>query len=316
MGQTPNLGTIRRVAERIKPYIHQTPVFTCAALDQMVGARLLFKCENLQRAGAFKARGAANAVFSLSEQEAQNGVVTHSSGNFAAALAMAARQRGIPAYVVMPENAPQFKREAVLAYGGRVESCASNQRAREAGARRVQQQTGAVFVHPYNDYRVIAGQGTAALELLERYPQLRVLVVPVGGGGLISGCAIAAQGLEPSLRVIGAEPLGADDAQRSLLAGQIFPQESPQTVADGLRTSLGDLTFAIMQRRVEAIWTVDDREILAAMRLIWERMKLVVEPSAAVGLATAIKYRGDLADQDVGIILSGGNVDLDKVLWG
>lgn len=311
----PSLEDLYAAARRIAPYVHRTPVLSSQALDALAGAELWFKCENLQKVGAFKARGAANAVFSLSEAEAARGVATHSSGNHAAALAYAAARRGIPAHVVMPENAPAVKRAAVRGYGAKIRRCAPTLAARERALAELVAETGAVYIPPYDDTRVICGQGTAALELLEAQPALDALVAPVGGGGLLSGTALAAQALRPGIEVIGAEPAGADDAYRSLRAGRILPMERPQTIADGLRTSLGRLTFPIIRAHVARIVTVTDEEIVAAMRLLYERMKLVVEPSGAVALAAVLSGRAGLAGRRVGLILSGGNADLDRLPW-
>jgi threonine dehydratase len=311
----PSLTDIRQAAERIRPYAHRTPVLTCASLDRQVGAQVFLKCENLQMVGAFKFRGACNAVFSLTEEEAARGVATHSSGNHAQALALAARLRGVPAYIVMPENAPAVKKAAVAGYGGQITFCEPTLQARETTTERIVGETGATVIHPYNDYRVIAGQGTATLELLEEVPDLDVVIAPVGGGGLLSGAAIAAKGLSPRIRVLGAEPEMADDAYRSLQTGRILPSENPRTVADGLLTSLGTLTFPIIQQRVEQIVTVSEVGILAAMKFIWERAKIVIEPSAAVPVALLWERKIDLSGLRVGIILSGGNLDLDKLPW-
>jgi threonine dehydratase len=273
------------------------------------------KCENLQKVGAFKFRGACNAVFSLKEEEAMRGVVTHSSGNHAQALALAARLRGIPAYIVMPENAPVVKKAAVAGYEGRITFCKPTLEARETTTEQIVKETGAVVVHPYNDYRVIAGQGTAALELLEEIPDLDVVLVPVGGGGLLSGTAIAAKGVRSGIRVIAGEPEMADDACRSLRAGYVIPSENPETIADGLLTSLGDKTFPIIQQYVEQIITVSEKAIIDAMKFIWERAKIVIEPSAAVPVGLLAEGKIDLKDKRVGLILSGGNVDLDLLPW-
>ncbi len=281
----------------------------------MTGARLFFKCENFQKVGAFKIRGATNAVLCLSDEEAQHGVATHSSGNHAAALAQAARWRGIPAYVVMPDNAPAVKRNAVARYGAQIFPCAPTLPAREAGLRDVVAQTGATIVHPYNDYRVIAGQGTAALELLQDAPDLDMMLAPVGGGGLLSGAAIAAAGFSGHIRVVGAEPALADDAYRSLQAGQRIEAGPTNTIADGLKTSLGDKTFPIIQRLVSDIVTVSEEEIVHAMRLVWERMKIIIEPSSAVPVAALLCGRLAVAGKSIGVILSGGNVDLDRLPW-
>jgi threonine dehydratase len=309
------LSDIRQATECIRPYAHRTPVLTCASLDQQVGAQVFMKCENLQKVGAFKFRGACNAIFSLRDEEAARGIATHSSGNHAQAVALAARLRGIPAYIVMPDNAPAVKKAAVAGYDGRITYCEPTLQAREATTEQVVKETGATVIHPYNDYRVIAGQGTAALELLEEIPDLDVVITPVGGGGLLSGTSIAAKGLSPYVRVLGAEPEMADDAYRSLQAGHILPSENPKTIADGLLTSLGTLTFPIIQQYVEQIVTVSEAGILAAMKFIWERAKLVVEPSAALPVAVLWERKIDLSGLRVGVILSGGNVDLDKLPW-
>jgi threonine dehydratase len=273
------------------------------------------KCENLQKVGAFKFRGSCNAVFSLTDEEAAQGVATHSSGNHAQALALAARLCGIPAYIVMPENAPAVKKAAVAGYGGQITFCKPTLEARETTTAQVVEKTGATVIHPYNDYRVIAGQGTAALELLEEIPDLDVVIAPVGGGGLLSGTAIAAKGISSDIRVIAAEPEMADDAYRSLQAGRIIPSENPQTIADGLLTSLGDKTFPIIQQHVEQIVTVSEKAILESMKFIWERAKIVIEPSAAVPVALLWERKIDLSGLRVGVILSGGNVDLEKLPW-
>lgn len=311
----PSLNDIRGAAARIQPFIHRTPVLTCHTLDERSGARLFFKCENFQKAGAFKIRGAANAVFSLIAEEAARGVATHSSGNHAAALALAARWRGICAHVVMPENAPAVKQAAVREYGAEITFCAPTLQAREETLAAVLARTGATFIPPYNDHRVICGQGTVALELLEEVGELDRVITPVGGGGLLSGTAIAVAALAPECRVLGAEPAAADDARRSLQAGRIVSAGNPVTVADGLRTSLGTLTFPVIQRLVSEIITAGEAEIIAAMRLIWERMKIVVEPSAAVPLAAILAKPELFSGKRVGVILSGGNVDLDRLPW-
>lgn len=309
------MADLQAAAERISPYVHRTPVFTCSTFDQWCDAELYFKCENLQKVGAFKIRGATNAVFSLSDAEAARGVATHSSGNHAAALALAARLRGIAAHVVMPENAPAVKRAAVVGYGARVYPCAPTLAAREARLTEVVCQTGAAVVHPYNDYGVIAGQATATMELLDAFPNLDVVMTPVGGGGLLSGAALAAHYASPRTRVIAAEPERADDAYRSLQAGRIIPLEHTDTVADGLRTSLGDLTFSIIQQHVTAIVRVSEDAIISTTRLVWERMKLIVEPSGVLPLAALLSHAIDLRGQRIGIIFSGGNVDLANLPW-
>ncbi|HET6595128.1 MAG TPA: pyridoxal-phosphate dependent enzyme [Anaerolineales bacterium] len=313
---TVTLHDIQQAAERIQPYIHRTPVLTNESLNTKTGARVFLKCENLQKVGAFKFRGACNAVFSLSDEEAAPGVCTHSSGNHAQALALAAKMRGIPAYIVMPENAPAVKKNAVAGYGGQITFCAPTLEAREATLQQVYERTGANVVHPYNDVRVIAGQGTAALELLEDVPDLDVILAPVGGGGLLSGTSIAATETKPRIRVIGCEPQMADDAHRSIQAGVLVPSVHPKTIADGLLTSLGPLTFGIMQKRVEQIVTVSEQGILEAMKFIWERAKIIIEPSAAVAVAVLWEKKIDLTGLKLGVILSGGNVDLDKLPWG
>jgi threonine dehydratase len=312
---TVTISDIRAAARRIRPYAHRTPVLTCASLDGMARARLFLKCENFQKVGAFKFRGACNAVFSLTEEEARRGVVTHSSGNHAQALALAARLRGIRAYIVMPSNAPAVKKAAVAGYGGEITYCEPTLEARETTTQRIIDQTGATLVHPYNDARVIAGQGTAALELLQGIQGLEVVMAPVGGGGLLSGAAIAAKALDPDIRVIAAEPEMADDACRSLAAGRILPSVNPQTIADGLLTSLGGLTFPIIQAHVGQIITVSEAAIVQAMRAVWERAKIVIEPSAAVPIGALLEKKADLSGLRIGVILSGGNVDLERLPW-
>lgn len=311
----PTIDEIRQAAERIRPYAHRTPVLTCSSLDRQVAAKVFLKCENLQKVGAFKFRGACNAVFSLPESDLARGVVTHSSGNHAQALALAARLRGIPAYMVMPRTAPAVKKAAVAGYGGIITFCEPTLEARQATQEQVIAKTGATSIHPYNNYQVIAGQGTAALELLQDVPDLDVILAPVGGGGLLSGTSIAATEFSPGTRVIGTEPEGADDAFRSLAAGRILPSVNPQTIADGLLTSLGDLTFPIIRERVEQIVTVSEAAIVAAMKFIWERAKIVIEPSSAVPVGALWERKIDLTGLRVGVILSGGNVDLDRLPW-
>ncbi len=309
------IADIRAAAERIAPHVHRTPVLTSSAIDAVAGCRLLFKCENLQKVGAFKMRGAANAVLSLGDAVAARGVATHSSGNHAQALALAARLRGIPAHIVMPTSAPAVKRAAVAGYGAAIYDCEPTLAARESTLADVVARTGAEFIHPYNDERVMAGQGTAALELLTDHPDLDLVMTPVGGGGLLSGTAIATRALAPAAQVAAAEPAGADDAARSLAAGRIIPSENPRTVCDGLLTSLGELTFAVIREHVSAIWTVDDPAVIAAMRLVWERMKIIIEPSSAVCLAAVLERPDTVRGRRVGIILSGGNVDLNRLPW-
>ena len=288
---------------------------TSSAIDAMAGCALFFKCENFQKVGAFKFRGASNAVLSLSDEEAARGVATHSSGNHAQALALAAKLRGIPAHIVMPSNAPAIKKAAVAGYGARLVECEPTLEARETTLDAVVRETGAAFVHPYNDPRVITGQATAAKELIEEVRALDILMTPVGGGGLLSGSALSAHYLSPGTAVIAAEPEGADDAARSFRAGHIIPSENPRTIADGLLTSLCDNTFAIIRAHVRDIVTVSDDAIVRAMRLVWERMKIVIEPSAAVPLAAVLERKLDVDGKRIGIILSGGNLDLDKLPW-
>lgn len=306
------LADVQAAAARIAGWIHRTPVMTCATLDRLAGRRLHFKCEQFQKVGAFKFRGASNAVLQLTEAEARRGVVTHSSGNHAQALALAARLRGITAHIVMPSNAPSVKRRAVEDYGGRVVECTPTLVAREETVARVQNETGAVLIPPYDHAHVIAGQGTVALELLEQAPSVTGIIAPVGGGGLISGIAVAARGLRPGCRVFAAEPTGADDAARSKAAARFIPQTDPRTIADGLLTSLGQLTWPVVRDLVEEVITVTDDEIRQAQRLLAERAKLLVEPSAAVPLAAALSERFRRLEglADVGIVLSGGNLVL------
>ena len=311
----PDLAAIRAAQARIAPHVHRTPVLSCRALDAEVGARLWFKCENFQKVGAFKARGATNAVFSLTDDEARRGVLTHSSGNHGAALAYAARQRGIAAWVVMPENSAQVKKENVRRFGATIRYCAPNVPAREALLKEVFAETGATVIHPFDDERVIAGQATAALELLEFHRDLDVVIAPIGGGGLISGTAIAARSLKPSIRVYGAEPQNADDAARSLRSGSVEPLPAATTICDGLRTTLSPRTLGAIRASVAAIGLASEEAIVRAMRMTWERMKIVIEPSSAVPLACLLEKTLDVAGAKVGVILSGGNVDLDRLPW-
>lgn len=311
----PDLEAIRTAYRRISPRIHRTPVLTSGSLDEIAGARLFFKCENLQKTGSFKIRGATNAVFSLTDDEARNGVIAPSSGNHAAALSLAARWRGIPAYIVMPSNSSAAKKRAVEAYGGQITGCEPNVASRETTAAAVMKRTGAHLVHPYNDARVIAGQGTAALELIEQVPDLDVIIAPASGGGLLSGTAIAAMSLRPGIRVVGGEPRNADDVFRSLASGKIEAASPLETMADGLRATLCPLTFSILRERVKEISLVTEDEILSAMLLLWERMKLIVEPSGAVAAAPLLMRKIAAEGKRVGIILSGGNLDLPKLLF-
>lgn len=311
-----NFDDIRIAARRIGGTVHRTPVLTSTQLNDLCRSDVFLKCENLQRTGAFKFRGALNAVLSMSDGAARRGVVTHSSGNHGQALAAAALRRGVPAYIVMPDNASSVKVRAVESYKGRITFCEPTIEAREATAAALLEQTSARLVHPYNDPHVIAGQGTAAIEFLDQAPELDTLVVPVGGGGLLSGTCVSARALNPNIRLVGAEPTGADDAARSFAAGRIEPMIAPLTIADGLRTSLGSRTWPIIRDCVDDIRTVDDRDIIRAMRFVWERLKLVIEPSAAVAVAVAIAMAADdELGANTGILVSGGNVDLDNLPW-
>ena len=314
---TPGLtwDLIEQARTRIQGRVHRTPVMTSQALDSLSGARLHFKCENLQSMGAFKARGATNAVFALSESEARNGVATHSSGNHAAALARAAKLRGIPAYIVMPNNSPKAKQASVSRYGGKIVFCEPTQQAREAGVERLIAETGATLVHPYDDLRVMAGQATTAVEFLEDVPDLDAILSPVSGGGLLSGISVAAKTLKPAMSVIGVEPEGADDAYRSFRSGKIEPLANPQTIADGLRATLGRKPFAEIRRHVDDIVTVSEEAIVASMRQIWEVLKIIVEPSGAVAYAGVFARRFPVEGRRIGIVLSGGNLDLDRLPW-
>ncbi|MFO1412882.1 MAG: pyridoxal-phosphate dependent enzyme [Burkholderiales bacterium] len=311
----PDLAAIREAHARIAPYVHRTPVQTSRSLDAVTGATLFFKCENLQKVGAFKARGACNAVFALPDTVARKGVVTHSSGNHGAALAYAAQRRGIPAHVVMPDNAPKIKVANVEGFGAQVHFCAPTLAAREETCAQVGAATGATLVHPYDDYDVIAGQGTATLELLAAVPDLDAVIAPVGGGGLLSGTAIAAKGAAPGITVLGAEPAGADDAARSFASGTLQAMPHPHTIADGLRGALSARTLAALRANVGAIGTCSEGAIVAAMRLVWERMKIVIEPSSAVPVAAMLEETVAVKGRRVGVILTGGNVDLDKLPW-
>jgi len=306
-------GAVLEAAARIAPHAHVTPVVRSRTLDALAGCELHFKCENLQRMGAFKFRGACNAVFSLSAADAARGVVTQSSGNHGAAIALATRLRGITAHVVVPANASAVKRAAIVRYGARIVDCAPNMPARDAATAALLEQTSAELVHPFADPRVIAGQGTVALELLRQCDRLDALIAPVGGGGLMSGCAIATRALSPQTRLWGAEPAAACDAHDSLQEGRLITDRTPQTVCDGLRGHLAPITFEILRRELDGILLAAEDEILAAMRLLWERLKLIVEPSGAVGLAVVLRERERFAGQRVGIVLSGGNVDLDAL---
>jgi len=307
------VNDILQSAQRLTGLIHQTPVMTSTALNTLSKAELYFKCENFQKMGAFKMRGASNAVAQLSQAQLDCGVVTHSSGNFAQALALAAKNYGCKAYIVMPSNAPEIKKAAVRGYGGIITECEPSVEARQRTAKKIQEETGATFVHPFNDYNVILGNATAGKELLEAYPDLEAIVVPIGGGGLISGVALSALCFGNSPQIYGAEPKAVDDAFRSLASGQIEQNSTTETIADGLKTNLGDITFNLIKTHVNQIVCVSEEEIIAAMRLIWERLKIIVEPSSAVSLAAILQNPTRFAGKKVGVLLSGGNVDLDKL---
>lgn len=305
--------SLLEVQQRISPFIHNTPVLTSQLLDEMAGAKLFFKCENFQKMGAFKMRGATNAIMNLTQEEQERGVVTHSSGNFAQAISLAARNLDVKAYIVMPNNAPLVKKEAVLNYGGLVTECEPNIKAREQASQDIVDNKGATFIHPSNDLNVILGNATAAMELLQSLPDLNFLLSPVGGGGLLAGTALAAHYFGNHCVVIGGEPKAADDAFRSMKSGHIETNISANTVADGLRTQLGDINFPILQKYVDHIVCVEEHEILKAMKLLWERLKIVVEPSSAVAFAVVLKEKEYFKNKKVGIILSGGNVDLETI---
>jgi threonine dehydratase len=311
----PDPVQIKEAAARIKGFVHRTPVLSSQNLNKIAGAEIYFKCENLQKAGAFKSRGAINAVFSLSHEEIQRGVCAHSSGNHAAALSRAAGLRGARAYIVMPENSSTVKIDAVKHYNGIITFCKPTLADREATLAQIKNETGAIEVHPYNDYRIIAGQATAALELIEEEHPFEIIMAPVGGGGLLSGTALSTRYFSPGTKVIAAEPTGADDAFRSFYGNQLFPSVNPRTIADGLLTSLGSLTFPIILEHVQQIVTVSEESIIRAMRLVWERMKIIIEPSSAVPFAAVLENKLDHTGKRIGIILSGGNIDLDKLPW-
>jgi threonine dehydratase len=311
----PSFDDVQVARERVRPHIHRTPVLTSSVLNALTGAELFFKCENFQKAGAFKVRGASNAVFGLNEKAARKGVATHSSGNHALSLSYAAGRRGIPCHVVMPRTAPQAKKDAVRGYGGQIVECEPSTSSREATFARVQEQTGADFVHPYNDPRVIAGQATCSLELSEQVSELDAVIAPIGGGGMISGTCLTLSHIAPGIAIYAGEPEAANDAYRSFRAGHIIAYDAPVTVADGLKVPLKDLTWHFVRNRVTDILTVGEQEIIDAMRLIWGRMKIVVEPSSVVPLACIMKNPETFRAKRVGVILTGGNVDLDKLPW-
>jgi threonine dehydratase len=309
----PSLSDIQSAHKRIKPFIHHTPVLTSRQLNKIFGCELYFKCENFQKVGAFKFRGATNAVLSLSDNEKKHGVVTHSSGNHAAALALAASMNGVKAYIVMPESAPVVKKNAVAGYGAEIKFCKPTLQAREETARRIMEETGATLIHPYDNFNVICGQGTAALELLEEHSDLDIVIAPVGGGGLMSGTSTTIKGLNNKIKVVGAEPLNANDAWKSFTTGILTPSVNPLTVADGLLTSLSQLTFTIIRNNVDDIFTVREESIIECMLLVWERMKIIIEPSSATVLAVIRENPGLFRNRKTGLIISGGNVDFRKL---
>lgn len=311
----PTLADLLIAHERIKPYIHRTPVLTSSYINDLVGAELFFKCENFQKAGAFKSRGASNAVFDLSDAQAAMGVATHSSGNHGTCLAYAAGRRGIACTVVMPRTAPQAKKDAVKGYGGMVIECEPSTTSREAVFAEVVAKSGAEFVHPYNDPRVIAGQGTCSKELIEQVAGLDAVVAPIGGGGMVSGTCLSLSNLAPKIKIYAAEPKQADDAYRSFKAGHIIADDAPRTIADGLKVPLKELTWHFVSKHVAEIFTASEQEIIDAMMLIWKRMKIVVEPSSAVPLAAILKNKKHFVGQRIGVIVTGGNVDLEKLPW-
>jgi threonine dehydratase len=301
--------------ERIKDHIHRTPILTSSALNSIFGCELFFKCENMQKVGAFKFRGASNAVLSMDKNDLQKGVATHSSGNHAAALALAAKLQNIPAYIVMPGNAPQIKKAAVESYEGKTVFCEPTLQAREETLLRVVEKTGAVFIHPFDNYSIIAGQATCAKEIYEDLTALDYIITPVGGGGLLSGTCLSTKYFSPNTKVIGAEPKGADDTFRSIRDGKIHPSLNPKTICDGLLTQLSNRTFTIIRNNVSEIITVEEESIIKAMRLIWERMKIIIEPSSAVTLAVILENKDQFTSKRIALILSGGNVDLDNLSW-
>jgi len=311
----PTYDDVLEAHERIGPYIHRTPVMTSSFLNGLAGSELFFKCENFQKAGAFKARGASNAVFGLAEEKSKKGVATHSSGNHALSLSYAAGRRGIPCHVVMPRTAPQAKKDAVIGYGGKITECEPSTTNREETFAKVQAETGAEFIHPYNDPRVIVGQATCSRELVEDVDNLDAVVAPIGGGGMISGSCLTLSNIAPRTKIYAAEPKNADDAYRSFKAGYIIADDAPQTVADGLKVPLKELTWRFVSNHVTDILLATEEEIVDAMKLIWKRMKIIVEPSSSVPLATILKNPDTFRGKRVGVIVTGGNVDLDKLPW-
>jgi len=306
-------GALLEAVQRVHGYIHKTPVLSSVSINEILGLNVYFKCENFQKMGAFKMRGATNAILSLSDEERDRGVVTHSSGNFAQAVALAAKKTSTKATIVMPTSAPAIKKRAVIGYGADVVDCPPTQQDREETAERIRIEQGASFLHPSNQMEVIVGNSTAGIELVDQVDNLNAIFTPVGGGGLIAGTALAAHHFGDEVKVYGGEPSGADDAFRSLKAGYVIPVENPNTIADGLRTSLGDVNFPIISDLVEEIFLVEEQEIVDAMRLVWERMKIIIEPSSAVALAALIKNKEQFKNQHVAIIISGGNVELEKL---
>ena len=311
----PDYNDALKAHELIEPHIHRTPVLTSSFMNELTGAELFFKCENFQKAGVFKARGASNAVFSLPSDKVAKGVATHSSGNHALSLSYAAGQRGIPCTVVMPHTAPEAKKAAVRGYGGTIVECEPSTSSREAVFAKVVAETGADFVHPYNDPRVIAGQATCSRELLEDVGPLDAVIAPIGGGGMVSGTCLTLSNIAPETKIYAAEPEQADDAHRSFKAGHIIADDAPQTIADGLKVPLKDLTWHFVSSHVSDILLASEQEIIDAMYLTWQRMKIVMEPSSAVPLATILKNKELFAGKRVGVIVTGGNVDLNKLPW-
>lgn len=316
MDRLINFEEIEKAHQRIKPYIHETPVLTNESINKLTGCDLYFKCENFQKVGAFKMRGAANAILSLTEKEKDRGVATHSSGNHAQAVALAAKKMGVEAYIVMPETAPKVKREAVLEYGAKVILCAPTLASRKITLADVVSETGATIIHPYEDINVITGQATATVELFLQQPQLDVIFTPIGGGGLISGTALAASYISPDTKIVGCEPTGANDALMSFAEGKIIEKNNPNSIADGLLSTIGAINFEVVKEYVDEIFTVEDKLIINSMKLIWERMKIIVEPSAAVPLAALFKNKDKFKGQKIGIIITGGNFDFSTMpLW-
>jgi len=311
--QIPTLTDIQRAHQRIKPFIHYTPVLSSSQINRIFGAEIFLKCENFQKVGAFKFRGATNAILNLTDEEKARGVVTHSSGNHAAALTHAAVSAGVKAYIVMPETAPVVKKNAVAGYGAEITFCKPTLQAREEAAEEIISRTGAILIHAYDNFNVICGQGTSAVELLEARPDLEIIIAPIGGGGLMSGVSTAARGISPHIKIYGAEPLNANDAYKSFTTGTLVPSVNPVTIADGLLTSLSESTFTIIRKNVDNIFTVTERSIISCMQLIWERMKIIVEPSSATTLAVLMEYPDIFRGKKTGLIISGGNVDLKNL---